>query len=743
MKKLRMILSGWCVTLVGLALSAAVPPTWPQPSPVAPQEPPAPATQQRPEESAGGSPATATAEAAAAASEEEPEPAFRPRVELYIPSVADLVSAARNSHTAPLARAAFGLFGPGTATDEESVDLSAALALLGRLAAWADTSLVGLIYAPDVEGRPRFGLRLDYELSDLHERLTGLLAEETAQKLLKGARLRPRQEGGYCLELPEIGLELAWLLPAGEGRCCLVSHVDLELPEAVWGMPTSSAPSAAGSSAGQPARRLLYCRYNLAGSEKDSGTIFGGITWVQSINYWCRLDDTGNWEEQFAILWNPLISIGAQQMISPVRGAYYAPGGSLAVAVFGFPVASTLDVMLGLPPGALGASGANETCVSVLPGRGFLPVPDVVLQMRVRNPRRVLDRLVEQARKINRQREAEYQEPLWHEGKLGDQPLLWRQSDVGGGFFAPFVYRPAVFTHKLTDPRGKQRELLILLLTSTTPEQSARTWLTSRKPSEQRVIPTDEELHWQGFIHWKGLYRLAAPWLNLVAAVNPDSRFLPSVAEMSEHLEDSRIDVQRKAAYLLARHRGPLPLGGAYLPAVFALASAPGESGGTDLSRERQAVRNLRVLYHHSKLFRQDYGRWPAELWELDGYVDFAGHPELLRVPESTRGALRSWFEKAFSWVESSEEDEDEKADEDDQEGRPDTSLYVINWSPSDWTLELKPGALDHLQRLWIDQDGKTHRTPKAKQTPASAPMSAEPAGEQADTSQATPHGSE
>lgn len=665
-----------------------------------------------------GAPAGAASQPATTAPAPQAEAEIKPRLELFIPSVAELIGEARRSHSAPLVRAAVGLLGSGHGAAEDEIDWREVVRLIGKLGDWPDTSIVGAIYAPDLEGRPRFGVRLDYSVGDLHARLSELLADEAAAELFEGLTIRPREQGGYVVALREV--ELAHLLPGGDGQCHVLSHADVDVPERVWGW---RAPG--GEAADEPTKkqRLLYCRYNLVGTEKDTGSIFGDIPWVRSIDYWCQVDDTGQWEEQFAAWWNGLVSLAAQQAISMVKGAYYVPADAYAFAVLGIPFASMLDMMLDLPPGTLDAGGKDETCVCVLPGTGFLPVPDIVFQMPVRKPDGLIEDLAEAAEKVNRKLEEEDQQPVWRDAEVTGRRVFWRQPETGGGMYAPFAFRSLLFTEKVTDPRGKERDLLILIMTSTDPQETARRWLTRPKVSGHRAVPTAEELHWQGFVRWKAVYKLAAPWLNLAGSISADARLLPPAEEMAEHLADSQIDVQRKMHYLLARHRGPLPLGGAYVPAICALAGAARQFASTDLAREREAVRNLRVLHHHSKLFKKDYDRWPAELWELDGYVDFASHPRLLELRKSSRGAWKSWFEETFTLAESQEqEQEGAEQEEEDEEGRPDTSLYVIDWGRQSWTLGLKQGALDHLERLYIDQDGKIHRVEKQKpEEPAGA----------------------
>jgi hypothetical protein len=119
------------------------------------------------------------------------------------------------------------------------------------------------------------------------------------------------------------------------------------------------------------------------------------------------------------------------------------------------------------------------------------------------------------------------------------------------------------------------------------------------------------------------------------------------------------------------------------------------------------------VLYHHAKLFRKDMGRWPAEVAELDGYVDFDGHPELLELQLSSRKRWNEWFEGLF---EADDEEKESGEEEEEEEGGLDDHPYVVEWSRDAWRLGLAPGTLEHLEAFYIDQDGNIHRGEKKQQ---------------------------
>lgn len=674
----------------------------------------APAESTEPEE-ATSEPADATTEPAetpttASAPAEQPE--LKPRIELYVPSTAKLLSEAKRSHAATIADAVAGLLGGGS-QDENATGFSDVKALAEQILDWPDTSIIGALYAPDVEGRPRFALRFDYDVDKFKDRLEKVITAEAAQNAFKGLVIEPRKGGGYTIELTDLVMTAGHLIGDAE-HCWFVSHEDMELPERVWGQP-------AGKTAREP--RLLYCRYNLAGTEKDSGSVFGNITAIQSLNYWCQVGDDGDWEEQFATVMPGGSAAFIQGIFSPMEKHFRVPSDALASLVLGFSWEMIIDSMVRLPPGTLEFSAKKETCIAVLPGAGFLPVPDVVIQSRIRKADDFLKSLDAAAKKINDKRKRDDQEPVWFEEDVNGKKAYWRQAS-GGSIYTPFVFRHVLFVQETKDAEGQDQHLMILGMTSTDPRRFVERWCASRPADEFNSVPTEEKLDAQGFIHWKAIYKLAAPYINMAASLSPDAKFLPAAEDIQAHLVDSQVDVQlvvpgeddpmSKPSFLKTRHLGPVPMGILYLPTVVGIASAPSHMGDTDLARERVAVRNLRVLYKNCKLFKKDYGRWPAEMWELDGYVDFAGNPQLLHLPKSMKGRFSEWF--GIDVLEGEHEAHEEKKDDDfydEDDDRPDLSLYVIHWSEDHWTLGYRKNALDHLDALYIDQDGKIHRVAK------------------------------
>jgi hypothetical protein len=135
------------------------------------------------------------------------------------------------------------------------------------------------------------------------------------------------------------------------------------------------------------------------------------------------------------------------------------------------------------------------------------------------------------------------------------------------------------------------------------------------------------------------------------------------------------------------------------------------------------ACRNLRVLYHHSKLFKKDYGRWPSTVAELDGYVDFASHPNLLSLRPKDGGFLGG-FVSIFTSDKKKKAAEDVEADDD----AIDDSLYEIDWSPGDWKLKFRADQFAEYSTIYVDKEGEIHRVPKKEEKKAAAAVSVEKA---------------
>jgi hypothetical protein len=690
MPALRVLLTA-CVVLAAAAPARTQTTSAPASESVATQEPPAPA-----------------------AAPDQPE--IRPRFELYVPSLHKVVSAARESNAgvllAPLGRM---LFEMGSAS-AEGVDVESVAALLNQTGNWPDVAIQAVTYAPDTEGRTRWGVRFDWPLEDLHARAEQLLESESGAGLFEGMRLTARPGEGYEIALPES--TVGFLLAANAGSSLLVSHRELEVPADVFGGPPPDE--------GQPPP-LLACRLNLTGTEKDSGALLGAsFSFVTDVDYSVRVNDGGDWLESINVNWPPISGMGAKLMLGKVSRTFFVPREAFGGAAFSsMMVPATLDGLVGFgqqvvvgsagevsvigeaTPGPLARHADEQACLALLPGSGFLPMPDIVLQTKARD----VEGLVENVRAAMAQanqlmREREQPEP-WHESTVRDRTVFWSDGTSRyPGALMPLVMRPVIFATREVDARDRERDYLVIAWTSTGPEDFVRRWLDLPRGDDKLYLPQKRRTHGQIWLNWRQVYRWLVPYVNLALSAVVRDTLMPSAADVAANMTDGWVTVKATYSGLRVAHRGPLPTGAIVVPTMVALSLAEDESAGSDLARERAACRRLRVLYHHSKLFRKDMGRWPAELVELQGYVDFQGHPELLELKLSPRKQWSEWFEGIFG---GSKQPEDQS--EDDEALDLDTKLYVIRWGAESWSLGFAPDTFDHLADLHIDQDGKIHRT--------------------------------
>jgi hypothetical protein len=287
----------------------------------------------------------------------------------------------------------------------------------------------------------------------------------------------------------------------------------------------------------------------------------------------------------------------------------------------------------------------------------------------------------------------------------------------------PATLRAVIFTTRESDAAGKERDLLVIGWTSTSPQRFAQRWLELPRHEKRRFLPATDGTYGQAWLNWKNLYAMVHPYVNLaISAVVPDT-LLPRTKEIAEKLTEASFTLKVRYTGLSVAHRGPLPAGALLVPVLTAMSLEPDESGGSDIARERLACQRLQVLYHHCKLFKKDTGRWPATLAELDGYVDFSGHPELLRLNLSPKRQWTQWFES----IKQPEPKKNEAAD-DDAVVVLDEKLYVIEWRPDRWTLGYAAGTLDHLEKLYVDQDGRIHRVEKTSAADTKSTEAREPA---------------
>jgi len=664
---------------------------------------------------------------------EEPEAApavsepLKPRFELHVPAVHRLLEKARASVVGEIAQALTHGVTELSASSSDGLDFGALVGLLRDAADWTETGVDVLVFAPDTEGRARFQVRFDWPLAELRARVEKLLATEGGGALLEGVRIEAQPEGGARLALPDA--TLGYLLDAGEGAR-FATHADLELPAALY--------------RGNPEERELgpaelVCRLNLAATETDSGASFwSSLHIVTDVEYSGRLNADGVWEERVRVNWPPLAGLGAKAALGRVKQTFFAPREAFgALALNTVLTAAMLDSLVGLGPqvivqssgememiaenelGPLGRHAGSEVCVTVLPGMGFLPAPDVVAQTRLSRPESFVEQMRKKIADVNKLfRDREQPEP-WHETEAPDgRPVFWReQASPIPGAMMPLVLRNVVFISKESDDRGREREFAVLGWTTTAPERLVRRWLGLPRGEKALRLPQEKKTNGETWINWRLLYGFLQPHLNLaLSAMLPDT-LLPSAASLAERLVDGYAKVEARYTGLEVVHRGPLPAGAVVVPGLLAASLAPDTSGGSDLARERLAAQRLRVLYHHSKLFRHDLGRWPAEVAELDGYIDFAGSPQLLQLRLSAKKRSEKWWASALEGVfGEDEDDEDEDGEDEDEDERSaiDDSLYEIKWGREQWRLGFAADTFDHIADLYIDQDGEIHRVVRA-----------------------------
>ncbi len=678
---------------------------------------------------------------------------IKPRLELYVPSVHGLLSEALRSRSGIFVRHLGDILLEIAGASSEGVGRAEAVAFIEQLRNWPDTSISAVTFAPDTEGRARWAVRVDWPLGDLHDRLDALLRLEAAQDMLRGVTLTTTP-AGYRINLGDS--VLGYILGDGSQECkddlcparsTIASHDDLPMPSDMWDRLSSLSSNRLESRSHTQSPSLLVCRLNMTATEEDSGATFlSSFSAVTALDYSGRVNEEGEWIESVRLHWPPISGMAAKALFGSVKQTFFVPDEAFgALAINSMMIPGMLDAMAGFGPEAMLEEGGEVTivgevgpgpiahragsqiCATLLPGTGFLPMPDFVIQSRTRRPERFINDVraaVERANKLNRERERG--EP-WHEVTVRQRPVFWR--DGGGRFGAmmmPLVLKPVIFTTKEVDAKGRERDFVVVAWTSTVPEDFVRRWLDFPRTRNRIHLPSVRKMNGQLWINWDQVYRWVHPYLDLGLSVISTDALLPRAETVAADLTHAWLTADLKYAGLTFSHRGPVPLGALVVPVLVGGSLEPDASGGSDLARERLACQRLRVLYHHCKLFKKDLGRWPAEIAELDGYVDFEGHPGLLELRLSAKKRWSGWFK---DFLESPEEDNGE--DEDDDE--LDTDLYEIDWRPDRWTLGYAPGTFEHLEQLYIDQDGKINRVERKEAKDAAA--SDEPDSQSAGTS--------
>ena len=650
------------------------------------------------------------------------EPEIRPRLELYVSSARTLITEAKRSHSGVFVERFGNMALELAGASSEGVDAEQATAIVEQIKHWPDTAIRAATYAPDTEGRLRWAIRFDWPLQDLHNRVQSLLTLEAAGELLEGVELKPAAKDAYEITLGES--TLGYLLPVGEGHSCLASHDELPFP---------AEPFTGTAETERDGASLIACRLNLTGTERDSGATFlSSFSAVTDIVYAGRVNEDGDWTEAFHVHWPPISGMGAKALFGKVKQTFFVPDSAFGAMVFKAIMGPGMlegmagfgpQVMMEAPgemtmvgtagPGPIVLSIESDICVTMLPGTGFLPMPDIIVQARTKRPKKLMDGLREAAEKVNALHHDREQSEPWHETTVRDHTVLWSDgANRYPGVMMPLVMRPVLFTTTEVDARERERDFLVLGWTSTSPEALVRRWLDLPRSEGKRHLPTKRKTNSQLWVNWRQVYKWVSPYVNVPWGSLTGDALLPHVEEVASSMTDALITARTRYAGLSVSHTGPIPVGTLVVPALVSASTAADVGSGSDLARERLACQRLKVLYHHAKLFREDMGRWPAEVAELDGYVDFDGHPELLELQLSSRKRWGEWFEGIFEM----DDEEEEGAEEEEEEGGLDDHPYVIEWSRDAWRLGLAPGTLEHLEAFYIDQDGRIHRGEKKQE---------------------------
>lgn len=634
---------------------------------------------------------------------------FKPRVELFIPSTEHLIRRTGESHLGGLLGHLSGLLSAKVASGR-GLTPEDWEALGNLLRDCRDTSVGLATFAPTTEGRPRWMIRVDWPLSELRDLINRIIALPALEDMLEGVTLAGSPNEGYELSIGDKIMAVIVAGPRGEG--VILSDSELAPPESLYGSDVERSDPPGDTST------LIYSRWNLTGTEKDSGALFGTtISWVGNIRYQASVRRSGQWSERFGVSWNALVGAAAKAMIKRAKQSFHVPREAFAAVVVSSPLLQgMLDGVAGLDAGVLmgdlgglvGYRVGPEVCIAIMPGTGILPLPDAVFQTRCRHPSSVMAAIQRAITRANEQRRKDDLPQAWHEIRVDDRTVFYHdgrgEKPVG---LSPATYRRVLFMNERTDPKGRQRTFLNIAFVTTDVEAFVRRWSAPMR-NDQRVALPSAKVDGQGWVHWEKLYDHLHPWLNLaIAGVDPGA-VLPATSRIKSHLRDASITVKTQYTGMMIRHAGPFPIGAVYLPIVMANSLAADQSGSTDLSRERIACERLKLFYANAELFRKDVGRWPVRVAELDGYVDFQGNPWLLRLRRSSRGALRA---NLLSLMTGDEEPEDE---EDEIGAEIDDSLFEIDWKDEEWTLGVRSGTLDHLDALYINQRGVIHRAVKA-----------------------------
>jgi len=639
----------------------------------------------------------------AKAADKEEDKSNVPQVEVFIPSVTNLVEAGKASRTGALVKAFSGMMPRIEKESDDDFDFDAIFSLLSRVADWPDTAIGVMTFTMDRDGRPRWAVKLDWTLDDTCDRIREMLEDEKAKKLLSEITLNKQDDGTYKLETPDVILAI---VKSADRGSLIISDAKLETPSKLFGekLDKSGKRRAPGKNS-----MLVYCRLNMDAGKEDekSQSILAGFSMVSDIRYGGKLTDDGRWSERFNVRWNPLLGLGIKQILKKTNASFTCPKNAYVAGAFHLAMADGLaDTIAGLESGTIGGRADGEMAFAALPGTGFFPIPDVYYQFYARRTERIKDDIREAIEDDTKERKEDDRPPAWHEARLGDDVYFWKDGAAdNGGSFSIATFRTVVFFDSPEDE--DDRRCLIIAETSTQPEDAIKRWQSLRRKSKENTqVPDSKNAHWQLVINWRKVYESVQPYLTVLSATTRDTESAPTADVLDDVLSESTVNVKIEYAGLDVRHTGPIPIGAAYVPGVTVASLSATAGYASEAAREQTACRNLRVLHHHAKLFKKDYGRWPATVAELDGYVDFSSHPNLLML-RPKNGGIVAGIVSVFTTSKRENRDitnDDEEIDDD---------LYEIDWAETEWKLKFRPDEFVEYATIYIDQDGKIHRVAK------------------------------
>lgn len=661
-------------------------------------------------------------------SENSDQPPIKPRMELHVPSIHALATEVHRSHAGVFLSQVMSLIRDISASSAEGIDADALVEIAQKIHGGPDAALDVATYAPDTEGRSRWSLTVNWPVDQMVAQLRDLLETEGAADLLEDITLTPDADDSeghrHVIRVPDS--VLAYVFSVDDNHCCIASHPDAPLSED----PFRGSDDLTGDD-----KPVLVCRLNLTKTEQDTGGgFFSKFSVVTAIEYAGRVDQSGDWVERLQVRWPPVAGMAIKALFGRVKDTFFVPDEAFGGLAFDSEMApAMLEQMAGLGPqftmdasgefamigedidGPLAGHMRSEMSVTLLPGTGFLPSPDIVVQSRGKNVDEFESSIRTAIKKLNADYEKREQQPPWQEVSVRDRTVFYSKGASSRGGMIPFQMRPVIFLAKERDAKDKQRDMVCVGWTTTSAEGLVRRWLDFSRRDKPRYLPDARKTNGQAWVQWKKVYEWVHPYLNLTISVKSMDALLPATEKVAEHLTSATLTTRVSYAGLTLDHTGPFPFGVIAAPTMLVASLEERGSGSSDLARERLASRRLKVLYHHCKLFKKDIGRWPAEVAELDGYVDFAGNPYLLRLQVSSSARWSKWFEEVAKKDDKSDDKEDEQEQWVDPYQGIDDDIYVIERTATRWTLGIAPNTLDHLEKLYIDQDGVIHRVVKTK----------------------------